>query len=154
MRLYLMQHGKPVPKEEDPEKPLSAQGKDDVERVAEFLQKCGTRVDKVFHSGKRRARQTAEIMTSRLNPKVESQKKSGLSPMDDVKEMATQINEEEKDLLIAGHLPNLAKLTSLLIIGSETVPIVRFQQGGVVCLEKGEEGPWTVVWMIVPDIIR
>jgi len=154
MKLYLMQHGKPVPKEENPEKPLSAQGKNDVERMAEFLQKRGAMVDKIFHSGKSRARQTAEIMTSRLNPEVEPEKKSGLSPMDDVKEMASQINEEEKDLLITGHLPHLAKLASLLITGSDAVPIIRFQQGGVVCLEKGEGGRWTVTWVIIPDLMR
>ena len=153
MRIYLMQHGKPVSKEEDPERHLSDEGKDDVERMAEFLQRSGIRIEDVLHSGKTRARQTAEIMVSRLNPGLEPQERPGLSPLDDVKQIAGQIKEAKKDLLIAGHLPHLTRLASLLITGSESVPVVSFQQGGVVCLEKGEEGQWSVTWMVIPELI-
>jgi len=37
--VYLMQHGIPVSKAEDPERPLSAKGMKDIENLAEFLQK-------------------------------------------------------------------------------------------------------------------
>ncbi len=154
MSVYLMQHGNPVPKEEDPDRPLSDQGKGDVERVAEFLKKSGVEVGVAFHSGKTRARQTAEIMLSKLNPEIQAQKRAGLSPLDDVKEIATQIKAAEKDLLIAGHLPHLGKLASLLVAGDEAVPVVKFQQGGVVCLQKDEGGDWSVAWMVIPEIIR
>ena len=154
MKIYLMQHGKPVSKEEDPDRPLSEQGKNDVESVADFLQKCGVKVEGAFHSGKTRARQTAEIMVSKLSPGSEPQEKQGLSPLDDVGDIANEIMKGEKDLLIAGHLPHLGKLASLLVAGSESVPVVSFQQGGVVCLGKGEEGRWTVAWMLVPEIVR
>ncbi len=153
MRIYLMQHGKPVSKEEDPDRPLSEQGKNDVERMADYLQKWGVSVEGVFHSGKTRARQTAEIMASRLNPGMEAQQKPGLSPLDDVSDTAKLLKDAEKDPLIAGHLPHLAKLTSLLIAGNESRPVVRFQQGGVVCLEKDEEGHWGIAWMLVPEIV-
>jgi phosphohistidine phosphatase len=154
MRIYLMQHGKPVSKEEDPDRPLSDQGKKDVEKIASFLQKYGLVIEDIFHSGKTRARQTAEIMSSRLNPRVKPQKMDGLSPLDDVKEMANRIEKNEKDLLVAGHLPNLAKLTSLLIAGDEYIPVVGFQQGGVVCLERGEERNWAIAWMLLPELIK
>lgn len=154
MRIYLMQHGKPVSKEEDPDRPLSDQGKKDVERIASFLQKCRLNIDNIFHSGKTRARQTAEIMSSRLIPRVKPQKKDGLSPLDDVKEIANQIEKMEKELLVAGHLPHLAKLTSLLIAGDESIPVVGFQQGSVVCLERGEERNWAVAWMLLPELIE
>lgn len=153
MNVYLMQHGKPVSKEEDPDRPLSDQGKADVGAVAEFLKKSGVEVAGAFHSGKTRARQTAEIMLSKLNPEIQAQKSAGLSPLDDVKEMATQINAAEKDILVTGHLPHLGKLASLLVAGDETVPVVKFQQGGVVCLQKDEGGEWSVAWMVVPEII-
>lgn len=149
-----MQHGKPVSKEEDPDRPLSDQGKKDVEKIASFLQKYGLVIEDIFHSGKTRARQTAEIMSSRLNPRVKPQKMDGLSPLDDVKEMANRIEKNEKDLLVAGHLPNLAKLTSLLIAGDESIPVVGFQQGGVVCLERGEERNWAIAWMLLPELIK
>jgi phosphohistidine phosphatase len=154
MKIYLMQHGKPVAKEEDPERPLSDQGKMDVERVANFLQKYGLSIESIFHSGKTRARETAEIMGSILTRRLKPQKKDGLSPLDDVKETANQIEMSAQDLLIAGHLPHLSKLTSLLIAGDESIPVVGFQQGGVVCLERGEEGNWAIAWMLLPELFK
>jgi phosphohistidine phosphatase len=149
-----MQHGKPVPKEEDPDRPLSDQGKGDVGRMSEFLRESGLKVQEAYHSGKTRAKQTAEIMLSQLNPDVKAQERAGLSPLEDVKEIASLIKGAHKDLLIAGHLPHLGKLASLLIAGDEGIPVVSFQQGGVVCLEKDEEGRWSLAWMLVPEIIR
>ncbi len=154
MRIYLMQHGKPVPKEENPDRPLSDQGKGDIEKVSKMLRKSGVKVQEAFHSGKTRARQTAEIMVSQLNPDVKAQERAGLSPLDDVKEIVSQIKDADKDMLIAGHLPHLGKLASLLIAGDEEVPVVSFQQGGIVCVEKDEKDHWSVAWMVVPEIIR
>ncbi len=153
MKLYLVQHGKPVSKEEDPERPLSYQGADDIKRVAEFLEKYGMEIEEVLHSGKMRARQTAEIMISRLNPRADLIEREGLAPMDDVKDIARHLKERERDLMLVGHLPHLAKLASLLILGSETPPVVTFQQGGVLCLSKDKTGKWTIAWMLVPEII-
>ena len=132
MKLYLMQHGRPVAKEEDPDRPLSDQGKKDVDKMADVLNKHGVRVEEAFHSGKTRARQTAEIMISKLNPSLAVVQRDELSPLDDVKHIANHIKEAKQDLLIAGHLPHLRKLASLLITGSESFPVVSFRQGGVV----------------------
>jgi phosphohistidine phosphatase len=70
-----------------------------------------------------------------------------------VRPIADVIQTGEEDLLIAGHLPHLAKLAALLVAGDETKLVVRFQQGGVVCLEQDEEGRWAVAWMVVPEIL-
>jgi len=154
MRAYLMQHGKPVSKEENPDKPLSAEGKNDVERMGNFLKKCGVKVEEVFHSGKSRAAQTAEITISKLNPGLKPQERGGLSPLDDVKGIANHIQKGEKNILITGHLPHLAKLTSLLVTGDESTPVAEFRQGGVVCLEKHQEGDWSIAWIVIPEIIK
>ena len=155
MNIYLVQHGKPVSKEEDPDKPLSNQGKEDVERVAAFLMKAGIKVDDILHSGKTRARETAEIMISKLIPGKEPVKKNGLAPLDDVKEIAGEIENGQKDLVLVGHLPHLARLTSLLITGSDSNTVVDFQQGGVLCLKySDEEKVWAIAWMLVPEIIK
>lgn len=154
MNIYLMQHGKPVPKEKDPEKPLSKWGRDEVESIAGFLKKAGIQVEAVYHSGKTRARQTAEIMSSKINPGKKPQKRGGLSPLDDVRAIAEEIKQEQKDFMIVGHLPHLEKLISLLITGSDSSHVVRFQQGGVVCLMNNEtEKNWAIAWMLVPEVI-
>jgi phosphohistidine phosphatase len=153
MRVYLMRHGQPVSAIENPERPLSDLGSNDVEKIAEFLHKAGIKIDQALHSGKARARQTAAIMASRLNPKLKLQECLGLGPLDDVTRIADQIKEAKKDLFIAGHMPHLGKLVSLLVIGNESAPVVNFQQGGVVCLEKSEIDHWSIVWVLVPDIM-
>jgi len=153
MKLYLMQHGKPVPKEKDPERPLSTEGIDEINKMAEFLKKRGIRVDRIFHSGKTRARQTAEIMVSMLSPGKKPMERKGLSPMDDVNYFVEQIREVEEDIMIVGHLPHLARLTSLLVAGSESLSVVAFQQGGLVCLSIDNDLNWHISWMLVPEII-
>ena len=154
MNIYLVQHGKPIPKEQDPERPLSPQGKEDVEKIASFLIKTGIEVNDIFHSGKTRARQTAEIIASKLNPDKKPLVKRGLSPLNEVKITAGDIEQIQNDFMIVGHLPHLARLTSLLTTGNESNPVVSFQQGGVVCLEKKEEGDWSIAWMLVPGLIK
>jgi phosphohistidine phosphatase len=155
MNIYLTQHGRPVPKEEDPDRPLSEQGKQDVEKIAIFLRKAGIEIDEVFHSGKTRARQSAEILISKINPGNSPLEKSGLSPIDDINVIAKEIKNHKKNLMIVGHLPHLAKLVSLLTSGSESNAVVSFQQGGVVCLRQTDDGKkgWTIAWMLVPEII-
>jgi phosphohistidine phosphatase len=154
MNLYLMQHGRSATKEQDPERPLTSQGADEVIKIAEFLGKTGVRVSRVLHSGKTRARQTAEIIMSRLNPGEEPVAQKGLSPMDDVKDCFDQINGLKDDIMIVGHLPHLARLVSLLIAGSESTPVVAFQYGGVVCLSMDNELHWSISWMVVPGMVR
>jgi phosphohistidine phosphatase len=153
MRLYLVQHGKPLPKEENPDKPLSDKGKKDVNHLAEFLERAGVRVDMAFHSGKSRAEETASILVSRIGQGLKAEQREGLSPLDDIKGIVDTVLKEEKDFLVVGHLPHLGKLASYLVAGDDSLPVVTFQQGGMVCLERGEEGNWTVVWMLIPGIL-
>jgi phosphohistidine phosphatase len=154
MNIYLVQHGKPVPKETDPKKPLSEQGLEDIKKMAAFLHRAGVTVKNIFHSGKTRARETAEIMADRLTPGVSPEPMKGLSPLDDAGEVAEKLGQGQTDAMIVGHLPHLARLTSILTTGSETASVAAFQQGGVVCLRLfPEEKNWTIAWMLVPDIL-
>ena len=59
MRLYIVQHAAAKPKEEDPDRPLSAQGRVDIDRMATFLAGNDVAVGSIRHSGKTRAAQTA-----------------------------------------------------------------------------------------------
>ena len=153
MKIYLVQHGKPVSKEENPEKPLSEQGRREVEKVAVTLKKAGVSVQRIYHSGKMRARQTADIMTSHLTPAQAPIERKGISPMDDVKETAVSMGEMQEDIMVVGHLPHLARLTAYLTTGDDSKDVVLFQQGGVVCLGRDEEKGWLVNWMLIPKAV-
>lgn len=156
MNLYLVQHGEPVPEEENPERPLSEKGRADVKKMASFLKVAGVRPARVFHSGKLRAKQTAEIMTSMLSIESGLQERRGLAPLDEVDPIVDEILNSQEDLMIVGHLPHLSKLASLLATCNRSLPVVAFQQGGVVCLrDEQKEGvkDWKLAWMIIPEIL-
>src|ERR671919_59444 len=61
VRLYLVQHGEAKSEAEDPDRPLTDRGADQVRQVATLAGAAGlVMVERVVHSGKTRARQTAE----------------------------------------------------------------------------------------------
>ena len=122
--------------------------------MAAYLKRAGIRIDAVYNSGKTRARQTAEILGAVLVPEKEPEVKKGLGPLDDVKLMFDEIRLLEKDIIIVGHLPHLEKLTSLLVTGGDSHSVVRFQQGGVVCITSDEETEkWHIAWMQIPGMV-
>jgi len=149
-----MQHARPLPEEENPTRPLSQQGEGDATRVGAFLRNARIAITHVFHSGKLRARQTAEIVSAQMKIGRMPEEKQGLRPMDDVRFIGEEVEKQGRKLLIVGHLPHLSRLTSFLVAGSETTPLVQFQQGGVVCLRHSEEdNGWRVAWMLVPELL-
>jgi phosphohistidine phosphatase len=154
MKVYLMQHGKPVPKEEDPDKPLSEEGKRDVMEMARFLQTFAAVPEVCFHSGKTRAEQTAAIIASHLGSGLEVRQRGGLSPLDDVRKVGEALEQGSRDTIVVGHLPHLARLAALLLTGEEKESLVTFQQGGILCLKKSDTGDWSIGWMVVPEMVQ
>lgn len=152
MKLYLMQHGEAYAKEVDPERPLTAQGQDDVERVAIFLKQAGIQLERVIHSGKLRARQTAECLANTIAPGVELERSDIINPNDNPKVFDWQSESWSRDTLIVGHLPFMAKLVSHLIADDEDALITAYQPGSIVCLEH-ENGLWQLDWMIRPELL-
>lgn len=153
MRLYLAQHGAAVSKEADPERPLSEQGAADARAMAAFLRQAGVRVERVWHSGKRRAGQTAEALAKAMLPGGATEAISGISPNDSVEEFVIDADVWEEDTLVVGHLPFLAKLVSLLLVGDSERESVRFDPGTVVCLERLPSQAWVVIWVQRPDLL-
>ena len=150
MPILLVQHGKNLPKEIDPEKGLSPEGRKDVERIAEMMCNYRVSVSEIWHSGLKRARQTAEIFAARLGSVLEPLKRDGLAPLDDV--TGLNLNPDE-NLMIVGHLPFMERLVSFLVAGSpDRPPVVKFQNGGVVALDKNDEtGSWYIRWTLFPN---
>ncbi len=152
MPIFLVQHGKSLSREQDPEKGLSQQGKDDVARIAEVAQGYGVSVGAIIHSGKKRAVQTAEIFASALVPEGGIKQADGLKPLDDVTALAGNL-EPQGRLMVVGHLPFMERLTSYLITGDTDRPVFKFQNGGIVCLDETPEGKgWVIKWTLMPEI--
>lgn len=152
MALYLVQHGKSAPKSVDPQKGLTAQGREEVERIASVAAGYGVRVDRIVHSGKMRAAQTAEVMAQHLKPTRDIGEQPGLKPLDDVVPLAAQLTWTD-NLMIVGHLPFLERLVSWLIMEKLEKPLFRLQNGGILCLVREPETDWvTIKWALMPAI--
>ncbi len=153
MKLYLIQHGEAKPESEDPERSLTSRGEEEVKKVSEAARRLKIRPSKVFHSGKMRAKQTAEIVArSLLIPAQSVQAVEGLNPNDRVLPWEVRISQEKEDLMIVGHLPFLEKLASLLLCGEENARVVLFRYGAIVCLEQKQDRDWAVRWVLTPEM--
>ena len=152
MSLYLIQHGKSLPKTADPDQGLSEEGVFETGRIADVAKGYGIKVAQIKHSGKTRARKTAEIFASALNPVGGVEEVSGLKPLDDVEAFAANI-KPEADTMLVGHLPFMERMTSYLVTGSAEKPVFKFQNSGIVCLDMdADTDSWVIVWTLMPKI--
>lgn len=148
-RLYFAQHGLAINETENPDRPLSAAGIDQTRAIARLLLSSGISFSQVFHSGKTRARQTAEIFASVLGITAISAA-AHLSPADEVTDISDNL---QADSLYVGHLPHLERLVSFLITGQMNPAIIKFQNSAVVCLEN-ISGQYIIRWFLSPDLIQ
>lgn len=153
MKLYLTQHGEAKSEVEDPERSLTPRGEKEVMGVSKAASGLHIMPSKVYHSGKLRAKQTAEIVANELKiPDLNVQSVQGLNPNDDIHPWAERISKEKEDLMFAGHLPFLEKLTSFLLCGNENARLVLFRYGAIVCLDQKEDKGWAVRWILTPEM--
>ena len=150
LRIYLMQHGDAVEKDVNRDRPLSERGQRDVDRVGALMARSGIRIARILHSVKVRAKQSAELLARHVGGTIIETK--GLRPDDSIDDTIELIEGANADTAIVGHLPHLAQLCArLLRTKGESAPVA-FQRGGVVALERDNDGAWQIVWMVVPEI--
>ena len=149
MKLYIVRHGQALDKVIHPERPLSENGKAEVQRVADFL-KGKVYCRSIWHSTKLRAIQTAAIFRE-AGIGLDMIERGDLNPMDSVYPMAEEINKENENLMIVGHLPFVFNLTSVLLKVKLEQPFIHFFPSDVVVLEKVAN--WNLLWIISPQIL-
>ncbi len=153
MKIYLVQHGEALAKEVDPERPLSEQGKADAQRIGGALKNAGVTVERIVHSGKLRARQTAEILAAEIAPVLQPETSDRINPNDDPAAFEIHSEHDDVDTMVVGHLPFMAKLVSLLVSGDDSRSLVAYQPGSVVCLESVASDSWQINWMLRPELL-
>ena len=152
MAIYLVQHGKAKSKDQDPQRPLTSTGIKETMHIASVAEYYMIEVNSIEHSGKLRARQTADIMGNKLKLTDNIKEVSGISPNDDVKEFAKNLNPESNKMVV-GHLPFMEKLISFLTTGSENYTVFKFQNSGIVCLDKRPNDEfWHIRWSLLRNI--
>ncbi len=153
MRLYLVQHGEALSEDVDPARPLSAAGEADGRAMATFLAGNAVAFGQIVHSGKLRARQTAELLAGAVAPPPPVAERSGLNPNDPPETLAAEFGALPDDTMLVGHLPFMSRLVSLLVCGRAEQSVVAFRPGSVVCLEPTDAGGWSVAWAMRPEVL-
>jgi phosphohistidine phosphatase len=162
MKLYLVQHAKAASEQVDPQRPLTVEGRSEIQKVATFIKPLNLCVDYLWHSGKKRSVQTAEILAEAVKIKTQTIH-DGLGPNDDVKALKDEVVSAKGDIMVVGHLPFLSKLASLLLTGSEPRPsergegesadTVAFKNAGIVVLNRSDKNQWQIDWIIIPELL-
>jgi phosphohistidine phosphatase len=152
MAIYLVQHGKAKSKDQDPQRPLTSTGIKETMHIASVAEYYMIEVDSIEHSGKLRARQTADIIGNKLNLTDKVKEIPGIAPNDDVKAFAQNLSPES-DRMFIGHLPFMEKLVSFLTTGSDKYKVFKFQNSGIVCLDKqADDEFWHIKWSLLRNI--
>jgi phosphohistidine phosphatase len=141
----LVHHGDAVGAEIDTRRPLSAEGQHHVERAAAEAARRGVRPAVVWHSGKLRARQTAEAFWRACNPLAEFSATRDLQPDDPPEWIADRLRAESRDVLIAGHFPHLPRLLRRLLQRDDD-GAVQFPPHGIVALVSDDNAMWREEW--------
>ena len=142
MQLFLVHHGDAVGPEVDTRRPLSLAGQAAVDRLAKDAALRGAKPSVVWHSGKLRAKQTAEAFWRACNALADFSATRDLQPDDPAHWIRDRLHGESRDILLAGHFPHLPRLLALLTSAADAFP-----PHGIVALESIDEGmTWKEMW--------
>lgn len=134
----------------DADRPLSPEGRRNIEKMSSLLAGAHMQAKKVIHSGAVRAQQTLEILqwaAAPSGPVLEA--REGLGPQDGVDPWVGEIAGWQEDAVIVCHHPFIGRLASKLVTGADAPACFSFVPGTALCLERQGEG-WSVAWMIPP----
>ena len=144
MFVYLAHHGHAVTPGVDPQRPLSRQGRDQANTLSSQAAARGVRPDVIWHSGKLRARQTADAYWRACNPLAEFAATRWMQP-DDPPRLADLLEVETRDVMLVGHMPHLDRLLRRLL--DDAPAAGSFPPNGLVALERTGTG-WVERWRL------
>jgi phosphohistidine phosphatase len=153
MKLYLVRHAEATVRNGQSDRPLDEKGVEDIKRLAGFLAPLELRVQAIWHSGKARTLQTAELLASAVCADQGLVQRDDLNPNDKIRPIINDVEDLDADLMIVGHQPFLGKLVSKLVAASKSADVLVFPKGSMVCLEQTRLGKWQIAWVVAPDLL-
>ena len=133
--LFLVHHADAVPPDVDSQRPLSAAGRMHADQLAQRARERGVAPAAIWHSGKLRARQTAEAFWRACSPLAEFAAIRGLQPTDPPEWIRAALTDESRDVMLVGHMPSLPRILAVLT-GN---PREQFPLHGLIALEFDAE---------------
>lgn len=151
MQILLVQHGAALSKDVSAKRPLTDQGRGNVQALGALLSEHSVTLERAIHSGKLRARQTAEILAEAIGARTTEEE--GLAPNDPVEPWLSRLAATNTEHLLVGHQPFIGRLATRLLAARDEPPCVLFSPGSALCLERVGD-TWAVRWMVGPRLLR
>ncbi len=81
-------------------------------------------------------------------------KRQGLAPNDSPETFLHQLRDREKDTLVAGHMPFVARAVSQALTGAPDRQLVEFVPGSVVGIERSDGASWRLFMFARPEFFN
>ncbi len=154
MKIYIMRHGHAEQHPNaDGRRSLTPHGKQALVKFGQFLKTEGVLVSHILHSEKLRAQQTAEIIAAAMAPQMKLEVCKRLNPECDIEPLVAEIEQWSDDTLLVGHMPFVSQLVSELVLAEQTMDLVRFTPGTLICLERYDHDNWLINWSLRPELL-
>jgi len=140
MKVTLIRHGAAEDRPVDALRPLSANGRRQVEELAQFIQSNELRPQRIIHSELLRARETAKILHDALSGFPHLEESPSLLPVSNPEEIVGELLVGDEDIFLVGHMPYMGLLAESLT-GKPT----GFITAGCLVLERNEDSTWKVI---------
>ena len=157
--LHLLRHAKSDwdnPDLADDERPLNARGKRDSKRLAGHLLKHPIKVDMVFCSPARRAKQTLKPIQPVLGAKVTEEPELYGASSEELLKLIRKTPDKLDSILLIGHNPGFEDLLTRLAGERGRMPTA-----AIACIEFQvdrwddiEDGQGKLVWLLTPKQLR
>ena len=156
MRLLCMRHGAAASSGPyaDADRPLTPEGVEEIERAGRALERLGLAPRVVLTSPAERCRHSATLIAEALGMKPDRIRIAATGPAH-LLQALTALGAVEQ-VLVVGHEPDVAGLTSMLLSGSNSVQL-HFRCSSVACLEVDglpPSRPASLVWFLDPGALR
>ncbi len=156
MELYLVRHGVAANRRDwqgsDQDRPLTEEGKEQMERIATSLAHMGLSLDAIITSPFVRASQTAEILAQELSMTDRLAQDDRLEYGFGRKRLRKILSDhaDARALMLVGHEPDFSKL-----IGKLTGGRVVIDKGGVakITLPDDDSLKGELCWLLQPDVV-
>lgn len=150
MTLYLLRHGKadwPEWAGEDDDRPLTAEGKQELKKIGEALRELKVEPRRILTSPLPRAAQTAEIAGRELGVVVREEE--ALRPGFEGRQCRKLLAAHPGDLMLVGHEPDFSGIVAALTGGEIKLP-----KGGVAAIELDRpEGEGRLLWLLPAKLL-
>jgi phosphohistidine phosphatase len=146
--VLLVHHQAAVGPKDDSRQPLSLVGRATADALAADAAARGVRPAAIWHSGKLRAKETAEAFWRACNPLATFSAVRGLLPGDPPEWIRDQLLAEDAPVIVVGHMPHLGRLLATMVEAA-----AEFPPHGMVCALRVDNA-WRELWRAGEPLLK